>query len=78
MAVITIEIKRKYKNGIDGFEGIVKIEGLARTKISKRDKSTFFRTRSALKQTAKKLNKLKLKIQYVEYKAPHSRVKFPL
>ena len=78
MAVITIEIKRKYKNNTDGFEGIVKIEGLARTKVSKKDKSTFFKTRSALKHTAKKLNKLKLKIEYIEHKAPCSKVKFNL
>lgn len=68
---LTVKINKKSKDGVDGFEGTVEIPGLSRSKVSKKDGTTFFASKSSLNTVAKSLAKrLDLQLKYLEHKAP--------
>lgn len=65
MTTLTVTVKNKRSNGVEGFEGIITLPGLKTTKLARQDGETFFTSRSALTTVARGLAKrLNLTVDY--------------
>jgi len=64
---LLVNVNRRNKDGVEGWEGTVTIPGLSNAKLARKDGNTFFSTRSTLNTVARNLGKrLDLEVKFTE------------